>query len=540
MSFRKVLLGLLISVVSISIVGALWITGCKASAKEVETMSVEEETESAVVETPTETETPIEEGKKYGGTLVGALDSEPMHLDPHLGQQNLLVAISDLFFDFLWRWNENFTELVPHIAEKWEWIDDLNLKVFIRKGIKFHDGSSLTADDVKFSLDRILDPKTASPWASFLEPIKEVTVDDEYSLTIKLKKPWYGLLDRLTYIAIVSPEAVEKYGDLKTHPVGCGPFVFETWEPGLEIRAKKFEDYYMEGQPYLDGVVLKFMSEYPTAKSALVSGDIDIIFWPDPKDYNSLKATEGLEMFPYFQQAIMYVNMNTKREPLNNKLVRKAIALALDRDAFNQGLYQGLGKVAWVPIQENQPYYKREWEYKRDIEQAKELLKQAGYPNGFEIRILALKGAEEIMGEVIYSSLSDIGIKGVIDVKEIPEALSQMLDKEDFDIAGLGDTISPDPDFFASKYLLPNGLMAALTGHWSNEEAIQLIEEGRGTLDMDKRVEIYQRLYDIVLEENPMVFVAWPVRFPVYRDYVEDFRAFGDIRYNWSEIWLSK
>ena len=125
--------------------------------------------------------------------------------------------------------------------------------------MKFHNGREVKAADVKYSIERVLDPKTASPSAVFLEPIKAVNVDSDYSLTIVLKNPWFGLMDKLArQVAIVPREVVEQYGDLKTHPVGSGPFVFESWEPGLEMKFKKFDNYWEKGKPYLDNVGASF------------------------------------------------------------------------------------------------------------------------------------------------------------------------------------------------------------------------------------------------------------------------------------------
>ncbi len=497
-------------------------------------------TEKEVVEEEKEPE--VTAGPKQGGTLYAAVESEPLLLDNHLQMSNVIVAVSDIFNDFLWRWDRDFGDFVPHVATSWEWLDDTHFKVNLRKGVKFHNGREVKAADVKYSIDRVKDPATGSPSAVFLEPIKEVIVDSDYSLTFVLQNPWYGLMDRMTYIAIVPKEAVEEYGDLKTHPVGCGPFVFEKLEPGLQVTGIKFDDYWMEGKPYLDKVVIKFMPVYNTAKNALLGGEINIILWPEPADYESLRDNPDLGLFIYAQLAAMYVSMNTQNKPLDNKLVRKAISLAISRDKFNMGLYKGLGKLTWVPILSSQPYYDPGWEYEKDIEKAKEILAQAGYPDGFEIRILAPKGAEEIMGEILYSDLKQIGIKGKITALEIPEFLDTLLNKEDFDFAVLGDTISPDPDFFASKYLVPDGSMSAINGHWGSraDEVRALLDEGRQTIDMGRRVEIYRELYDIVLDENPMIFVNLATRFPVFHTFVKDFYAYGDIRYNWEEIWLDK
>jgi ABC-type transport system substrate-binding protein len=327
---------------------------------------------------------------------------------------------------------------------------------------------------------------------------------------------------------------------LRVHPVGSGPFSFVEWRPGYEMRFERFDQYWEEGRPYLDGIVLRFMSEYNTAKNALLSGEIDIINWPDSADVESLKADNNLVLHFYDLLAIMYININTSSGPLANKDVRKAIALATDRNAFNQALYRGMGTVSWSPILRSQPYFKSEWESERDIEEAKKLLEKAGYPNGFKVEILALKGAEEIMGEVLQSNLAEIGINAEVTIAEIPIALDRIFSKEDFDIAVLGDAISPDPDLFVSNYLVPTGPAAGATGRWENDRVVELASKGKQTLDMDERVAIYQEIYDIALDETPMVYLAFPVRHPVSNKDLQGWFAWSDIRYDWKELWLNR
>ena len=478
---------------------------------------------------------------KSGGTLTVAIEAEPPMMDPHLEQSNLVTSLIDLSFDFLWRWDRTFSQFEGHIATSWNWIDPTHFKINLRRGVMFHNGREVKAADVKYSIDRVLDPKTASPSAVFLEPVKAVNVDSDYALTIVLKYPWFGLMDKLArQVAIVPHEVVEQYGDLKTHPVGSGPFVFESWEPGLEMKFKKFDDYWDKGKPYLDSVVLRFMPEYNTAKNALLSGEIDLINWPDTADINSLKANKSLDLHYYNVNAIMYVCINTAHKPLNNPLVRKALALATNRDSFNDALYKGLGKVSWTPIPSSQPYFKKSWEYKRDVAKAKQLLAQAGYPNGFSIKIMALKGSEEIMGEVLQSSLADIGVKGIVDVVEIPVALDAIFNKQDFDLGVLGDVISPDPDLFLSKYMLPEGQTAGATGKWDNATVRDLVVKGRGMVNMADRVKTYQRIYDVIMDQVPMIFLVWPVRHPVSQNFVKGWFSWGDIRYDWPGVWLDK
>jgi peptide/nickel transport system substrate-binding protein len=475
---------------------------------------------------------------KPGGTFTMAIEAEPPSLDPAFQQSTLVTSLLDLTYDHLWRWNRDFTDFVPHVAESWKWIDDTHFKVNLKKGIKFHNGREIKAADAKYSIDRILDPNTASPSAAFLEPIQEVVVDDDYSFTIVLKHPWFGLQDKLAQYAPLVPK--EAQADLKTKPVGSGPFVFESWTPGLEMTFTKNKDYWDTGKPYLDRVVIRFMPEYSTARNALTAGEIDLINWPDSADYDSLKADPNIDLHVYNVNAVMYIGINTKNDKLKDPKVRKAIALATSRDAYNDALYRGLGAVTTTPIPRSSPYYKASWEYGRDVEQAKKLLAEAGYADGFDIRILALKGSEQIMGEVLQADLADIGIRAEITISDIPVGLDAIFNKEDFDLCVLGDLISPDPDKFLSNYMVPDGGAAGATGRWDNAQVRDLIAKGRGTINPGERVKIYQEIYDTILDQTPMVFLAFPMRHPASRKYVQGWFASADIRYDWTTIWLDK
>jgi len=478
---------------------------------------------------------------KEGGTLRMAVEAEPQHIDPHLAQSNLVTSIVDLTYDYLWRWDHEFTDFIPDLAESWEWVNETEFKVTLRQGATFHSGREVKAEDVIYSVNRILDPMTGSPNAGYLSPIDELEVTSDYELVIKLKDAWFGLQDVFSRnVAIVDKDIVEEFGDLKTNDGGSGPFELEKWTPGYGMEFTKYTDYWMEGRPYLDGVELRFMPEYNTAKNALLSDEIDIINWPDSADLRSLQSNEDIVLHYYDTLAIMYININTAEGPLADAKVRKAISLATDRDAYNNALYMGAGSISWSPILAGQPYAKSEWEHEPDIEQAKALLAEAGYEDGFEIEILALKGAEEIMGEVLQADLNKIGITSNVNIAEIPIALDAIFTKEDFDIAVLGDAVSPDPDFFVSNYLIPTGSAAGATGRWSNDRVIELAAEGKVTLDIEDRIEIYQELYDIVLEEAPMVYLAFPVRHPASNKTVQGWFAWSDIRYDWRNVWLDK
>jgi ABC-type transport system substrate-binding protein len=144
------------------------------------------------------------------------------------------------------------------------------------------------------------------------------------------------------------------------------------------------------------------------------------------------------------------------------------------------------------------------------------------------------------MGEVLQADLAKIGIRGKVTIAEIPIALDAIFTKENFDLAVLGDAFSSDPDMFVSNYLIPNGPAAGATGRWKNDRVVELAAKGKVTLDMAERVKIYQEIYDIVLAETPMIFLANPVRHPVSTKAVQGWFAWSDIRYDWKNVWLDK
>lgn len=485
------------------------------------------------------TPTKVPEKPIYGGTLRMAIEAEPEHLDPHKGRGDLVNSLFDLSYDFLWRWDYDFSEFVPNLAKEWQWVSPLQLKVTLREGVRFHNGRELVADDIVYSIERIKNPMTASPSAANISLLKKVEATGKYTLMLTLSSPWFGLMDTFArFVPIVNRDIVTQNGDLKTVSGGSGPFRMVKWTPGYNILFEKNTQYWDQGKPYLDGIEIRFMPEYSTAKNALLSSEIDVINWPDSGDIDSLRSNSAIDLHFYSLFAVMYVTINTSRTPLNDPLVRRAIALVTDRNAYNQALYRGMGTVAYSPIMKNQPYYKSDWEYEIDIAEAKDLLAQAGYPNGFKTEILALKGAEAIMGEVLQADLAKIGIEGEITVAEIPTALDLIFTKEDFDLAVLGTSTSPVPDLFITNYLLPTGRSAGATGRWTNHRVIELASKGRAAMEIEDQVDIYQELFDIVFEENPMIFLAYPVRHPASTKDVQGFFAWSDIRYDWKNIWL--
>ena len=526
MLIKKIVVVVLLLTFSLSFMYVF--SSCKKEADQVEQTA--EETKQEGISEPA-----------AGGTFTISLDTDPADLDGHTNFGFTGIFMIDSMNDFLWRWNEDYSELSPRIAESWNWKDALNLEVKLRQGIKFHNGKDLKAEDVKYSIERVLDPITASYLSSFFTDISEIKINDDYSLTFILKTANVSIMDRLTYVAII-PKDSGNEANFKLNPVGCGPFKFVNYESGLQAVVEKFDDYYIEGKPYVDKIVFKFIPEYNTAKNALDSGEIDAIFWPNLADYDSLVANENYIVQIVNSFAPEMVMFNTKVEPFDDKIVRKAISLGIDRNDFNNVFNRGLGEIIWSPIPPGSEFYKKSWEYEKDIDQAKELLKQAGFPDGFTTRVLAPAGVEGPLGEVLAANLKDIGITAEISVVDPAQLLENLFTKQDFDILIIGDLIGADPDVFVSKYFLPEGGSAPFIGNWDQreDEIRPLAESGRQEIDQAKRIKIYQDIYDIIAEENPLICTTWGLANPVFYRYIKGFAMDSEFRADWTSIYIEK
>ncbi len=429
----------------------------------------------------------------YKDTLIWAQGADVTSLDPHQGKETPAVEVSCQIFDTLVTIDPETGEIIPQIAESWEQKDAQTYVFKIRQGIKFHDGSDLTAEDVKFSLDRACNSAAVSYIVNFIEG---VTVDDEYTVTVKTNAPYAPALRNLAipFAAIVPKAAVEADEDaFIQHPIGSGPYTFVEWKQGDHISLKAFDDYYA-GKAATENLTMKVIPETSQRTIALETGEIDLAYDLAVNDIPKVNDNDKLTVFEVPSLSCWYISMNMNKEPFNNPLVREALSMAIDRQTIIDTINAGSGQPADAIIAPAVFGYYSTGVPEYDTAKAKELLVEAGYPDGFSTTLWVNDNQSRIeMCSAIQAMLQDIGIECKLEVLEFGSFISRTTNGE-HDMAYFGwTTSSGDADY--TYYSLEHSTQQGAAGNRSfiaDPELDALIEEARSSTDESVRKDLYK------------------------------------------------
>ncbi len=471
-------------------------------------------------------------------TFVFAQGSDPRGLDPAYVDDGESAKVIVNVFENLVQYKEGSTEIEPGLATEWSCSPDGKEWTFkLRQGVKFHDGTPFNAEAVKFSVERQLPPNRTDdmPYASFtFGPVQKVEVVDEYTVKFILNAPYAPFLANLAMslaAPIVSPAAVQKYGaDFIKNPVGTGPFKFVKWEPGQQIVLERNEEYWGQ-KPAIDKLVFKFTKENSVRASELITGAIDAMDGVDPNDVKKLEEA-GMKVIKDPGMNINYFAFFTHKKPFDNVKLRQAVSMAINRDNLSQYLYQGYATTANGPLPSFMPGYDPNLKpLPYDPEKAKQLLAEAGYPNGLKITIMAYTNPRpynpvaDKLAAAIQADLLKIGIQSEIKTwpwKEYKDALFKAEEGDCFLYGWIGD--NGDPDNFLSLFD-SNEIESSLnSAKYKNPKVDELLKQGREEMDPAKRAQIYSELQKIVLEEAPWVYLTHATSMAAYRPDVKGFK----------------
>ncbi|GAA1324315.1 ABC transporter substrate-binding protein [Leucobacter albus] len=480
---------------------------------------------------------------KAGGRLSFLVRLDATELDPHKMSETTAFVINEQVYESLLQSYRG--ELQPAIAEEWEVSDDgMELSFNLREDAFFHSGRPVTAEDVKYSLERILNPDTHAPRAGSFQSIESVTAVDQHEVRIALKQPDAALLTMLSTGAssIVDREVAEAGGLNGTVDGGSGPFKLGERVMGQKITLDAHDKYWEEGVPYLDGIDISFNPDDNARASAVRSGTVDFLWRAAPEFADSLMQDEDLKWYGGSGSLSLHLQLNAGKKPFDDVRVRQAVFHALDRqellDVANAGrgtvLNGGyLPKGRWGALRE--PVYGEP-----DLEKAKALLAEAGYPDGFDttLMVISTSAFQVRQAEVEQQQLAKIGIKVTIESLEATVA-TERAKSADFDMfqSGFGLTYDPDERFTAS-YLSDGGLNY---GHWADEEYEALIVEARGELDRDKREQLYEDAEQILAERGPSAFTFVDANYDVVQNYVMGYAGDPTPTFRFYKyLWLDK
>jgi len=436
-------------------------------------------------------------------------------IDPH-GQTTTTVqnVVRHVYETLLW-YDEN-GNLIPWLAERWEVSPDgLVYTFYLRKGVKFHDGAEFDAYAVKANVDRWLNPEARVPLRSQLGPVKGAEVVDKYTVKIYLEKPYAPFLRALaSYLLIASPKVIEKFGaNAITEAVGTGPYKFVSWEKGKKVVLEANPDYWGP-KPYIKRIEWVIIPEASTRVAALLAGDVDFAYNLPPVDMERVRAA-GFQIVTPVSNRIMFVAILPKG-PLADARVRQALNYAVDKKAIIDNILLGLGIEARAPLPPHFFGYAEMPPYNYDPNKARQLLAEAGYPQGFKVVLLHPTGRylqDKQVAEAIQAYLSKVGIQVELKTMDWPSFVAEIrkpLNETTFDMVllGWGPGVA-DAHFtlygqFHSSQAPPRGLAEA---HYSNPVVDELLDKAMSELDEAKRAELYKKAIEIIWRDAPWIFL---------------------------------
>jgi peptide/nickel transport system substrate-binding protein len=479
---------------------------------------------------------------KQGGVLKVGVTADAVGFDPHLVDAYSSGLVIEQVYNGLLKLDDKM-QVQPDLAETWDVAPDgLSYTFKLRQGVKFHNGRELKAADVQYSLGRVKDPK--SPRAYLIEAVKSVDVVNDYTVKLTLDKPFAPLLTNLAsaLMAIVPQETVAKNGDLQKVADGTGPFILKDYVPGQMIKLERNPSYFVKGQPMLDGIEIKPMPDDTARVTAIRTGEIDLAIQLPAKDISTLKADKSVVLVGGPSTAYDYIGINTTRKPFNDVKVRQAMAYALDRQAIVDTALFGEGTVIKTgPVPPGHWAYLDSAAYQPDLTKAKQLLAEAGYPNGFKatVKVGSAYQSQIAIAQVVQAQLKQVGI--TIDVKPMDWGLflDEAVNKHDFDLTILGWIGFVDPDGF----LYPEFKTGEKWNYvqFSDPTLDAMLEKGRTTLDANQRKQIYADVQKRVADQAPYVFIELQNQYEGSRPYVQGFyhMATGSMQ-AFHQVWLDK
>ncbi len=456
----------------------------------------------------------VSQTAKRGGVLNVARLNDAPSLDPHKESAIGRSISTQNIYSLLVQTDENL-RVVPDLAERWEISSDGRTYTFyLRRGVKFHNGRDLVADDVKYSLERILNPNEGAYGRSFISSIDTVEAIDPLTVRLNLKNVDSALLVSLasSFCAIVPKEEVERAGgSLNRTAVGSGPFIFEEWVPGQTLKLRRNPDYYVQGLPYLDGITFQVIPEEAQVIAQLRTGNIHLFTLQDNNNYAIVRNASNLDAMRSQRLGFEYININNKRPPFDKLEVRQAMSWAIDRREVVEVAYSGLGNMV-APIPPAMKDYALDPEtipeFKPDLDRARALLAQAGLPNGFKTELLTITGWPTLIlgAQVVADQLRRVGIDVEIKQMEYGAWISDWrVWNFDMSMNATGGNSDPDPLLYPRLHS-----KGANNNNWEDPEVDALLEEGKSILDQQRRIEHYKRLQRVLIEKVPQLWLGQP------------------------------
>lgn len=458
--------------------------------------------------------------------------TDPEGLDPQRTAAASTFVVTNNIYDTLVGVTPNW-EMTPRLAEKWDISEDgMEITFKLREDVFFQNGRQLKSSDVEFTFNRLKDEE--SPKARDYANIKEIKIIDDYNIKFVTEKLDVELLKSFAYpwTAVVPKEEV---ANLKINPVGTGPYKLKEWVPQQHIILEKNENYFGQ-KPKIETIKLELVPDATSLMAGLQVGDLDII----PLSGDQVETLKGNTEYSILAQpmnAVQIMSLNTDNKILSNEKVRQAIAMAINKDEIIEASSFGYGDKIGSHLPTTSPdYYDTNDVMEYNPEKAKELLKEAGYENGFDIKLTLPKNYQIHVdaGQVIADQLSKIGINANIELVEWGTWVSDVYGAKNFDMTVIAHTGRLDSYAFLSRYKSDSKDYISLkTG-----EVDELLNQALQELDANKRKDIYKQIQVILANKLPAIYIQTPYTMLGMQNNVKGMNVFPIDVYDFKDVYF--
>ncbi len=458
-----------------------------------------------------------------------AYDADPVSLDPHEQLSGGTLQLSHMVFDPLVRYKQDLS-FEPRLATKWERVNDTTMRFTLRQGVKFHSGNTMTADDVVWTFNRL---KDSPDFKAIFNPFEKIVKVDDYTVDLVSKGAFPLVLQTATYIFPMDSKfytgktedgkdkaELVKHGNsfASTHVSGTGPFIVTAREQGVKVDFKRFDGYWdTESKGNVDNLTLVPIKEDATRVAALLSGGVDMIAPVAPNDHQRVKSASGVDLVTLPGTRLISFQMNqNSNEALKDVRVRQAIVYAINNDGIAKKIMKGFATTAGQQGPEGYAGYDADLVPRYDLKKAKELMKEAGYEDGFTLSMMAPNNRyvnDAKIAQAAAAMLAKIGIK--VDLKTMPKAQYwPEFDKCAADMLMIGWHADTEDSANFSEFLTmtrneETGKGQYNCGHYSNPELDKLVEDANVETDPAKRAAMLQQVEKTLYDDAAYVPLHW-------------------------------
>jgi len=443
---------------------------------------------------------------RAGGMFVTAISVDPQSMDPAWTGEPQARMIRGCISEALLDLDEK-GRLVPWLAESWEQTDPRTYVFRLRRGVKFHDGTSFDAEAVKFNLKRMRNPETKNVWINEIAALDTVEVVDAHTVRVTSKEPFASFLVPFYDVngMQLSPAAVQRWGsEIGFHPVGTGPFKFVEYQKDLQTVLERNPDYWDAGKPQLDRLVFRPIPNSATRLTELRAGGVHLVEYLPFQDVERLRGSSDVIVSEMPGFRVDWLMINTEREPGSSRAFRQAWGWLIDRDAIQEVVYRNTGSPAWDLFLPGSRFYDPNYRpTTRDVGRAKALLAQSGVRLPLDITVYTTQDPVRLQEyQIIQANAAEVDIN--IKVEIVDTAVwNQRHRAGEYTLALSWWGYRPDPD----QYL---GVNLSTGGGWnwsrySNPRMDTLIQSGRAEQDDARRLALYRELADLLTEDAPLV-----------------------------------